>query len=808
MKTLDLERLRLPFTLTPLPGEPFGLWWHTYAAALEVTRSELAEAIGIHGGSAGPEHSASIGAGSGLRPDQVDSMFTTTRACPPDYVLRVWQPQPTTRFCPPCLSQDRAFQPEWRLPLTFHCLRHDRPLAIVCPHCGTAPTMTRTPPAPSTGCPQCAHDLATTATSDDHHATSRPVTGDVPVVAAAQQQITATFHRLRDHAASPPDRQSAQEDLTDITLLALHLTQASIGRLRFFTMTMPEAADFTEAVDLLNARPATGRDHHAGAEPDAGGPSMQQRLADLVVRRQRGSRPQGVPFSWRHASPSLSARIAHGRGQLLSPNDRLRYATTLPQPTARPRHSVDPALIRAARLPDQLWPVWALRLSNTEALGGNFFRSAAIAGLLLPHSQLTLRQICALLPHQPDSLHVAHQLRRLAATAGGETALQVLTELALALDESDVPIDYQRRRKLLTHTDLIDRATWNRLCRDNSLRGGLDRRLDQARRYLYELITGCSLTTAPQPFRLPEQGPRADHIEFCTAMPVGLVAAITAHAETFLTAAGITDEPLTWSPPADWVTTRQWPGVDPDLTDPTPLHEALAARWASGAGGGHWAPTNDIAAQLGISGHHMRYLLRRHPVPQAPYTLNRRGTIIAADLPDGLGHRAHPHPDHPQRVFLIAPAWLREEYTTWGRTLPNLAAEIGCQRQNLRNFIEYQGITVRPRSGGQNYIANTATTIHPAHLPDLLRRALTGRDARARLDRFLLITEFPSLNQAAQHLGLHQCILTTQLQALERACGGTLLQRNPPPRPIGPLTPLGQQLCQEARTHLEPIPTR
>src|SRR4051794_39661103 len=96
---------RLPFTLTPLTGEPFGLWWHTYAARLGVTRTELAHAIGIPATTPpGPQHATTIATATGLSTDQVAALFTTTRPSPPEHVLRVWAPQPTSRFCPDCLA--------------------------------------------------------------------------------------------------------------------------------------------------------------------------------------------------------------------------------------------------------------------------------------------------------------------------------------------------------------------------------------------------------------------------------------------------------------------------------------------------------------------------------------------------------------------------------------------------------------------------------------------------------------------------------------------------------------------------------
>jgi ribosomal protein L37AE/L43A len=786
---------RFPFTLPPLPNEPFGLWWHTYATRLGVTTTELARAAGLPAGRPpGRAHAPTIAAAAGLPTDQVTATFTTTRTCPPASVLRVWTPQPASRFCPHCLTEhttqpatppagwSAGWPAAWQLPLTFHCLTHNQPLATSCPACHQPPPSPgpHNPARAGTwSCPSCGHNLAGVARRRPPAGRTRSAT------AAAQRRITDTLHRLRDPHGTPASRQQAQHELTDITLIAAHLATDLAGHRTGRLAGLPDAAAFTDAVRQL-APPRTG------ADP----------LAALVARCYRGPRIPAVPSSWRPASPALTGRILHSRQSDLSPLDRLRHATTLTTPTIPDRPAADPAPGRAAGLPDQLWPVWAIRLTDDDSIDGPFFRSAMTAALLLPLSDLPLGQLTTLLPHQPGLEAVGHQLRRLATLPNTDTVLRILTELALALDRHPIPIDYTRRRRLTAETTLLDRPTWHALCAGSGLHVGRHRRLDLARCYLYELLTGGSLTTAPAPYRLTDATLRIDHIEFAAAMPGPLAAALTEHAEGLLATVGITGEPLIWHPPTDWVTVTTWPGADPETTDPAPIHQAVRQRWAS-TPHNHWAPTQAVAAGLGISSQHLREVLRRHPIPATPYRPNRR-TLIATPANNGPPHRAEDHPDHPRRVFHLDPHWLREQRTTWGRTLQDIAAEIGCTPATLRNFATEQHIPPRSRNSTAS-IHTGAAPGHPADLPDLLRAALRGRAARGRLERFLLITDqpHPSLTAAAASIGAHQSRLTTQLHRLEHACGGHLLQRRPNPQPLGPPTALGQQLRRQALRHLD-----
>lgn len=790
-----MTRARPPFVLTPLPGEAFDSWIEAYATRLQVSTAELADTLGLPHGylntsirllltGGRPQHLDVLGASTGLAPTTLAGMFHDAGLRPApghpatDSIRRSWSPAPGTRFCPTCLTGNgRRFQLNWRLPLTFLCLQHDQLLADACPGCGQ-PTRVRLQRNPRQGASRCAtatHSRRTTTCAADLATAQSSTPADPHAARQGQLFINDLLARVRDPDTTPAQRRDAIDALNDLTVIAFHLAGPGPHNLtpRRVQPHMLRADTLTTAVGLLTAQ------HHTRTHDP---------LAALVHQHAASPTARAIPESWRTASPTLVARITHHRDASMTPIERLRYASTLPTPTPRadPDNPTDPAITRAARLPDQIWSVWAVRLIADDTLDPTLFRQAAAVALLLPHSNLTLPAATALISG-PTSFHrVQHQIRILARTPGGATALRILTELSLAIDQHDIPINYARRRYLAATTDLIDAATWRRLARQFHYFKGGRRRLGLARRYLYELLTAGSLAIAPHPYTLPHGILRFEYHEFVLGLPIGLVTTLAEHATDLLNRAGINNEPLQWHPPIDWVTLHEWPGVDPDHTDPAPIHQALISG----------APASHVAKSHRLSTEHLRYLIRRHPLPGKDHRTPRRGTI----LPLKPGQTPPPAPG----VHYLDPAWLREQYVTWQRTLRGIANEVGCSKASLMHFAKEHAIPLRPRSGGNAFISHSAAPVHPADLPDLLRTALTGQGARQRIDRFLLIAEHRNLRQAAEHGGGSRTAYSMQLTALERQCGGELIGRGAPR--LGELTPLGRQLQQQAQQYLPTTP--
>ena len=153
-------------------------------------------------------------------------------------------------------------------------------------------------------------------------------------------------------------------------------------------------------------------------------------------------------------------------------------------------------------------------------------------------------------------------------------------------------------------------------------------------------------------------------------------------------------------------------------------------------------------------------------------------------------------------MIYLDPAWLREEYLTWHRSLDDIAAQVGCPIQTLNRFARDHGIPVRTRGTSIYMPASSAPRPPPARpartAPQRPHRApRPGAPGPPAVHR-----RAPQHPPAAQALGLWQSTLYDQVARLERACGGPLVNRSPRPPGTGILTPLGEQLCQQARDYL------
>jgi molybdenum-dependent DNA-binding transcriptional regulator ModE len=145
---------------------------------------------------------------------------------------------------------------------------------------------------------------------------------------------------------------------------------------------------------------------------------------------------------------------------------------------------------------------------------------------------------------------------------------------------------------------------------------------------------------------------------------------------------------------------------------------------------------------------------------------------------------------------IIDPAWLQEQAGTLQRTNIDIGAELGFSHETVRRHRARLGIAARP-SGSAGHAVQTRR--HP-ELPIDLQRAVEGkRNGWQRLRRFEALTAHPSVNAAAQALGLHHQNLFHQLDQLEADIGEPLIDRTNNRYRAMALTPAGRSLLEQLR---------
>ena len=364
---------------------------------------------------------------------------------PPGPLIRAWMPQRATRFCPACLAEDPAQIPAaWSLPVTFFCLRHDqapgRPLPAL-----------RAPARPAALARPGRALLRRPGRVRQPLGAASPPRCDGPRAARRRRKPSARLLAgVRDPAGTAASRRRALGQLTDIALIAYHLA--------------------------ASGNPGSGRQ----ASPR----HARRRHADRGVRAARrppdgsGQRPAGQPG---HRVPPGHRTAGHP----VDPGARpaRRWPPGSPAPATRgcapptgsgTRPRCRPARARTAPVPVLLtWPPPARPGCPTSS--GRTGRSASPATPPPPPRKIPARR--ADRTAAPAQQHAAHQVTAMVSgqlrrhVAGyqlsklTDPALRMLTELAFAIDDHGIPIDYRRRRDLAAGTILIDDETWARMTR-------------------------------------------------------------------------------------------------------------------------------------------------------------------------------------------------------------------------------------------------------------------------------------------------------------------------------------------------------
>ncbi len=258
---------------------------------------------------------------------------------------------------------------------------------------------------------------------------------------------------------------------------------------------------------------------------------------------------------------------------------------------------------------------------------------------------------------------------------GGESVLAAICSLAAYLDTHGGPIDYQRRRDLIS-SEVISEAEWQDLCGRVGAHPGRPgphqqegRRLLDARRYLYQLLTGADLHDPRHQLAFRTGLDLSRYYEFTDPMTAPLRAALHDHASQMLDRRGI-DEPLTWEPPPDCCDQLALPGRDPADIDLQAVQQLVI---------GQELPARLAARRLGTSIYHVRYALELTARPARQWS---RST------PPSAWARRQQAPKILTREFF------EREYLQAGKTLSQLAAETGFSRPLVAEHARQAGISV------------------------------------------------------------------------------------------------------------------
>ncbi|SKH67103.1 regulatory helix-turn-helix protein, lysR family [Mycobacteroides abscessus subsp. bolletii] len=853
----------LPIRLAPIPGEALDSWLEALSHRTNTSWTDLLAAVGLlppRGTSIGrfvvqtmPQESAAVAKATGIDAVRVEAMTLARfdgralRIEPRTYTLEPtfpWGRVRGSRFCPACLAETGGrWQLRWRLGWSFACLKHSCLLSDICPICCRVQRLGSFPgelvPYPGRCMNPSVSDVGRRAARCGADLTRAEVLvfkGDHPVL-AAQRCIDG----IVDIGTGPIDfgvyrlrPQPGIQVLADLRAVAVRVmsypcstdlegvvtpdvfTPCRCGRdeqsasVSKQGLVMPRnaatiARGVTAALGMLN-------------QPDTA--SAGEAMRGLItMTRNAGSEVTASNLGWgRGTTDTLTAVQLKALDPFLKPSDQLRYrvATVLP---GRPSSTTAKSLEQYARhIPAALWPVWSLRL----ALPGchqRTLRPAISAALLLIGTRASLPQACALLDSPINGQAVSRILQLLQRNSWISIRF-ALIEMADILVGTTIPIDYHRRRQI-DCTALLPDSEWIRMCRDIGSRKGTTVSALAARCYLYEKLTGNEASTAP--FAVDSNAFRTKITEFPEQLTPEVSSALIDHGREFLAAAGIDNEPVQWQP-APLLDLEALPGADPAAVDIAMLHSLIRH---------HDRPLGQAASTLGTTLDIARYLLDHNPAPStcrrsrqlgayrdarealSPneffdlYTTQRLSLRqiatrigvsrqVLARLARDYGITL----DEPGRQIrsAIDRDWLYAEYVTHHRTLPDIAKECDITPANLSLRARALGIPLRGR-GGPSHQANLTTIAAAAQAPKLIRPALREIGGWERLQRLADASEYRTLREAAENLGLSQSTLVNQINRLEHELGNRVLVRARPRSPMQ-LTRAGARVIVAIRAYV------
>lgn len=705
----------LPLRFHPYPGEALDSWIEAYAAWTGVPARTMLTALGLTARGAMPWHytlalrpgeAETAAAVCGLDPEQLhamtlqryDGQVVRARTDRRSLISSLWWTRTSgSRFCPHCLAETHGRWPlRWRLTWSFACTRHQVLMLDACPGCGHTPrtrSFVHWESSAPTACRAC-----------------RALLPGAPARQASDPVLAAQAHidtLLGDVEAGSRAAARCPAWVTDLTALAAWLLRRAEAQefARFDPVAPDAAATYTRAM-AARARPATIPPRPAALV--AALAAWARELTDgprdtaidqlrMLLGRDSGPKvlpPRGLRRAFYRLSAPVQGRILQALDQRLDHLGRIRYRS--PIPTAAlpdPRGTAH----RARHLPQQLWPQWTIRLLPPTGYAAAPFRAAITDLILLAgYPGPRAREVAAYL-HPGTGLRLGNTASDLARD-GHDGVFAAICLLADYLDAHGSPIDYQRRREVITKP-VIDLDAWRDLAFTVGAHPGQHTRLLQAQRHLHEMLTGADLTDPRCSLALRGARERRDHLEFAASLTTPLREQLAAHAQTHLASLGI-HEPLTWEPPAELARGLILPGRKVTDLDLAHLRHLVAEE--------HRAP-EEVAKILGTGIEHVRLALERLPREPRPW-----------------GHRAAPTAfrSRTRAETLLTGEFLEREYLAGGKSLQQIADE---------NHLHRRAVTAAARAAGHPHPRGQPIPRHDR--PRLAARTVPRRQTLLPADR-------------------------------------------------------------------------
>ncbi|MEU8830249.1 TniQ family protein [Streptomyces sp900116325] len=773
----------LPLRLLPMPGEALDSWLEALARRMNTPLGGVLSHFGFPTRGRSGNHlrdippdwtialrdheTAAIAHATGLTPAMITAMtlaFYNQRALSIDVDRRhvnrrvLWGRGRGSRFCPDCLTTSGGrWQMAWRLGWAFACPLHHRLLADNCPNCDQVqrerPRSGKAVPPPSIcgnlrahpdGPPTggCGFDLTQTRTL--------LLPAGHPALRAQQRLLeiiesgTAAFGV---YSTTPQPALSALADiravggriladlpadaLTDVAppeLTSLHLSPDPTSRLasraadRPGFMAPPRAVSTAVAVTVALRVLEQPDLHQAGAL-----------LRDLLeaMREDLWQISTTSIDSWgRGLSPTLNAVHLAALAPSLRPSEQLRHRTATATPS-RPHLTETQVTKRARKIPSTFWPSWTVRLTPAKGVYPRVLAPVLASTLLITSSKTTLDDAARHLGAITEGIDISRVLQLLHDHPNWPDITTALTRLADHIDAHDIPINYQRRRRL-DYTGLLPHEQWIEICRRTGTPPGHWRREQIIRCRLFHRISGLPPEAAPGYAAARQAEFRAEAARAAALRTPELVRELDQAAREFLARHRIRHEPVTWQPPTTLLDGLNLPGPEPARIDIPHLHQLIRQQGTT---------VNQAAEAFGTSIEAIRLVLDEHPAPAPPPTeavaratggirhqarqklpkktfarlyldqhksLNQIATLTGISR-QTLTRLAHEYdiplragPQDYRRRGTIERDWLIEQYVRCRRTLPDLAREKGMSTANMARWAHIHNIPLRGRGGASH----------------------------------------------------------------------------------------------------------